>query len=402
MFQFLNKIPGWLKNLLLLALIILSVIAIDKIVTKVNGGANASSQQNSEPAEVLGLSDAIESLFVNNPFESQGAPTQEASEEVIEDESHVTGTVLQSGWVPSWAVSTSIKTISNPKVKMDYILPVWYGVNTDGTLIDRRPGSYKQIEQIAKDKSIKIMPTVALFDADVLSETLEGDSLETHINAISEAISGSQYVGVDLDYESTYVTDKDRYNEFIIKLSNRLKAEGKLLSITVLSKWGDAVTYNGLPQTREVQDWEFLNQYADEIRIMTYDYHNSASIEAGPIAPITWQRDVLKYAVTKIDRQKIWLGVHLYGYEWSSEGYTRATAGKDISSITNEAEINMFTELYAEGFARYPCGQLQCTLYYQSQAGVKARNELAREFGIAGVAYWRLGDEADLLEFQLD
>jgi len=38
------------------------------------------------------------------------------------------------------------------------------------------------------------------------------------------------------------------------------------------------------------------------------------------------------------------------------------------------------------------------TAYFQTPKGVEMRRDIAKEYGIAGVAYWRLGGELDILK----
>jgi spore germination protein YaaH len=134
---------------------------------------------------------------------------------------------------------------------------------------------------------------------------------------------------------------------------------------------------------------------------MVYDYSYPYSGVSGPIAPISWVDSVLEYATDKIPKEKIWLGVHLYSYEWISNGdFSSYTYGR-VKEIVQDPDVNStYDSSIAEGVAEYPCidDKTSCILYYQTPEGVQTRLELAKRYGIKGVAFWRLGGNDDILE----
>ena len=70
---------------------------------------------------------------------------------------------------------------------------------------------------------------------------------------------------------------------------------------------------------------------------MTYDYTSPTSPNAGPIAPIDWIEQVIAYAKQSgIPTKKIYLGIHLYSYEWNN--------GK-VSALTNTTVKNIVEKI---------------------------------------------------------
>ncbi|GAB4161199.1 MAG: glycosyl hydrolase family 18 protein [Candidatus Dojkabacteria bacterium] len=307
--------------------------------------------------------------------------------------------VKQSAWIPEWLYMAGFESLEIHKESINVIMPVWFNIDTEGNLVEKKPDDEKALRTFTSEEGIALLPSIACFDADLIKTILSDENRQKHINQIVEQVLANDYDGIDLDYESTYETDAERYEQFLAALSTELHSEGKILSVTVLSKWGDDVYYSSLQQTRKVQDWEMINEYADQIRIMTYDYTTASSNLPGPIAPYDWQIKVLDYAIEKIDPEKVWLGVNLYGVEWDSEGeavtYKNST---HMSKIPPDAEF-AYNQIIREGIATYKCKEtLTCTSYYQTQQGVEDRRKLAKAYGIAGVAYWMLGDEGNLLD----
>ncbi len=205
-----------------------------------------------------------------------------------------------------------------------------------------------------------------------------------HIQNISELIESNDYDGIDIDYESMNAQDRDSFSSFIQLLSDEVSKNNKLLTVAVHAKTSDFGTWDG-PAS---QDWSVLNSYADRINVMAYDYHWSTS-EAGDIAPISWIRDVLNYAITVIDTKKISLGVHTYGYDWvgkTSESYTYKSIQELIES-NNITNINISDEY--EKYFTYD----NHTVYFADASTLKKRLELVQEYNISGISIWRIGDE---------
>jgi spore germination protein YaaH len=192
---------------------------------------------------------------------------------------------------------------------------------------------------------------------------------------------------------------KENFLKFLKNLSEELNERDKVLSVTVFAKWDDA-DYKDHQETRGVQDYSEVAKYADEVRIMAYDYTLQSSKVPGPIAPIDWVKKILDYATEKIPKEKVWLGVHLYGYQWSSDRTIAFTYTTALSAIVNDPDIEyVYKEDIGETYSVFSCDNgYTCKAYFQSPEGVEARRTLAKEYEVAGISYWRLGGELDLLK----
>jgi spore germination protein YaaH len=317
-----------------------------------------------------------------------------------------------NGWMPNWASSSGFETVQKNSKLFTSISPVWYEVNEDGTLKNTFPTNRNQIIEYAKANNIKIYPAIAMFDHEIFTKVLQSEeNLTRHIESILKEVKS--YDGIDLDYESTKLSDKEKYFEFVARLSDGLKANNKNLIITVIAKWGDDILYPSLPETRQVQDWARLSEYVDEIRIMAYDYTFSKSYFPGPIAPLSWVRDCLTYALTKIPPEKIVLGIHLYSYEWETDSsipydfivdMSANKTGEKSAASYNYTQVKsilaehkgVVSEFDNESIFRYEDGGKKKTLVYQTPTQLQKRIEIAKEFNIKGVVFWRLGGEGDI------
>jgi spore germination protein YaaH len=366
---------------------------------------------------------------------STGAPKEDLSKpgEFSTDQQDNSQAVLTtSAWIPNWASDSGMISFQEHAEKIDIISPVWYEISENGDLIDKRPNNYEEIISTIRSTDTRLVPAIAMFDHELFTKILQSpESLENHTKSIVKEVLDKNYDGIDLDYESTKLSDKEKYFKFVEQLSRDLHQKDKMLIVTVLAKWGDDVIYPSLKETRQVQDWEKLSKYADQIRIMAYDFTFSRSPQPGPIAPLFWIEKVLDYAITKIPKEKIILGIHLYSYEWwceldesdekknpdcmldfiespiildsfTEEKTARSYTYSTVKSLVSEFDGRLI-EYQGEQIFRYKKINPQTkimeerVLVYIDSGGVKKRLELAKSYGIQGVAYWRLGGELDLI-----
>jgi spore germination protein YaaH len=122
------------------------------------------------------------------------------------------------------------------------------------------------------------------------------------------------------------------------------------LTVNVYAKTSEPGTWDG----PKAQDWTAIGNVADQVRIMTYEYHWSTS-DAGPIAPVDWVDQVLSFARSVIPAHKIMEGVPLYGYDWT--------------------------------------GRSGAPIVFEAAMALSAQRALAGSHPIGGVTLWRLGGE---------
>lgn len=320
-----------------------------------------------------------------------------------------------SGWIPSWGSSSGLDSLKRNSSFLNSISPVWYELNQDGSLKTRYPAQRQEIMDTIKQADIKLIPAIAMFDHELFTKVLQSqDNLDRHVTSIIETVIENDYDGIDLDYESTKLSDKEKYFELLQKLSNKLHENNKELIVTVIAKWGDDIIYPSLKETRQVQDWSQIALYADQIRIMAYDYTFARSKFPGPIGPLNWIDEVLKYGVSKVNADKLILGIHLYSYEWkgnadqplsfianymgNTNGSTDASSYvySQVKNVINDNEGNT-SSFEGEEVFEYEKDGIYRSLVYITPQGVLDRIDLAIKYKLGGVVFWRLGGEDELL-----
>jgi spore germination protein YaaH len=325
--------------------------------------------------------------------------TYEPVEEIVQEE--IEGHVIrESAWMPPWYFNESFDSLKSYVDVLDTVNPVFYGVNANGTLLNRKPkeDTVSSFLQYCIENEIRVIPTVGSYSYDITDSLFVSESTyKEHIKNILIEIDKYDFDGIDIDYENIRKEKKDNYISFLRELGNELSQREKILSVAVFPQWGDDVSYKSHTDTIFAQDYALIGEIADEVRIMTYDYTLPSSSTPGPIGPIDWMEDVIEYSITKISKEKIWLGIHLYGYMWKGSEATAFTPATYKSIVENPNVNTQFKEDVAEGYAEYSCDGTTCYLYYQSKEGVNIRRQLALEYELAGVSYWSLGRDDGLL-----
>ncbi len=376
--------------LFIVALIISIILFIDSMINR-NEQTGDRNDDTTQSTEIINDDEDINNYRTDKDQNDNSDPEITGKEEIT-----LLSELEYHAWIPTWDFTDAINNINKGNYPLTSVSPVWFAVQEDGSLIDRRTNASKQIDNL--DDSINIIPTISLFDPDLLQGILNDQTkFEEHINSIINIVNENDFSGIDIDYEVIYIEDKARYMSLLKELSQRLHNSNKLLSVTVISQWG-ADNYSSFPETRKVQDYVEISNYADMIRIMCYDYTSASSTISGPIGPIDWIDDVLSYATSLIDSKKIVLGIHLYGYRWNQNGKVTATTYDQITEIQKAPDYKyVFNYTYDEGVANYSIEDQSYTHFFQTEDGVLSRVQLAAEYDLKGVVFWRLGRESTIL-----
>ena len=156
-------------------------------------------------------------------------------------------------------------------------------------------------------------------------------------------------------------------------------------------------------------DYETLGKYVDYIMIMAYDEHYEGG-DAGPVASIDFVEDSLKYAISKVPKEKIILGIPFYGRYWK---YGESHGGKAVSLkqmrdllkkyenniiYDNERESPMAKVIIKDTDEKIKLNGASLTagtyeFWYENVESIKAKTELVEKYNIKGIGSWKLGFE---------
>ena len=218
------------------------------------------------------------------------------------------------------------------------------------------------------------------------------DIQQTLVDNLLKTMQEKGYEGINVDFEYILPEDKQRYVQFIRYLRERMAPNGYYVSVAVPPKIADdqpGLLYEGI-------DYQGIGEAADSVFLMTYEWGYTYGPPM-PVAPIPSVRRVLDYAVTRIAREKIYMGLPNYGYDWPlpfERGVTKAeTIGylNAISTALSYAQPVHFEEKEKAPYILYEtvAGQKH-EIWFEDVRSMFSKLELIREYGFAGGGYWNL------------
>lgn len=282
------------------------------------------------------------------------------------------------------------------KGAVDEVNVDWYQSLRNGTLAS----SGEDIGYIiqAKNRGLRILATVSNYNG----RTGEFDSRlahyilatperrKRHAANICKLCMDYCYDGIDLDWESVFRVDRNRFTRFVRILAAKLHEKGKLLSIAVHAKTSEPGDWFGA----KAEDYTKLGAVVDEFKIMTYDYSGSWS-DPGPVAPPAWADAVLTFAESVVPPAKIMMGIPFYGYDWSGTD-AKYLLWSDIQALIATYAPAIGRDASGEAAFQYTDGSGNPhTVFFQDRQAIKSKLEMLRTLhpAIRGIAIWCMGGE---------
>ena len=339
---------------------------------------------------------------------------------------------ILSGWLDGSPTIylRSVDSAFNYEVIKD-VSPFWYGLTSESEIRDKYTlGLYtKPITgaiQDLRNRGLTILPTIT-DDMPVrgLAGVLANESRRAVlVKSIRDLVAKYNYDGIDLDFEKFYAKGETRANwvtlkptwvSFIKELSAVLHADGKLLSVTTPPDFDPATKRAG----NWVYAWAEMGPYIDRLRIMAYDFSTTTP---GPIGPLAWTEDAVKYAVSQMPASKVYVGIPAYGRDWITKvdgvcpaafAKTIVVGGRAAFTMKDGVELSKiyggapkYNEVIAENSYVYkktytdPTNSaISCTAtrttWYPDERSFAVRAALVGKYRLGGVAIWTFGKESD-------
>ena len=191
--------------------------------------------------------------------------------------------------------------------KIGLLVPGWYGVDSQG-LVNGGPNQY--VLNLAKAHRLPVEPIISMSAGrGGFHDLMHDETAKQHmIESMLQQAQQYGYRGFQFDFESISWTDRDAFTLLVKQTAEALHKHGLKLSIAVVPN----------------------AQWADLICLMTYDQHTRWTAP-GPVDGMPWVMEQLDYALKLVPREKLSLGIALYGYHW----YTGNPVKEDGSESSN-------------------------------------------------------------------
>jgi spore germination protein YaaH len=203
------------------------------------------------------------------------------------------------------------------------------------------------------------------------------------------------YQGFNIDFEGLNYWDEQGLTDFVQSLSQQLMPLNKTVTIAVIPRTASD-PYN------KAYNYRALAPYVSRIVLMTYDAH-SIGTPAGAVAPISWVKAAIQYAVARVNPSKVVLGIAAYGYNWSSSGNTVEVHDGQAVQIAGKFGVPILWNAQEdEAHFSYTANGHTHQVYFENGYSDAFKLQLVNQYHLGGVAIWRLGDEDQHLWTALD
>ncbi|MBQ8856601.1 MAG: glycosyl hydrolase family 18 [Lachnospiraceae bacterium] len=221
----------------------------------------------------------------------------------------------------------------------------------------------------------------------VLNKTSSRQNLVTQL--IAQAI---QYDldGINVDIEALPGEAGDGFIEFVRELSIMCRRNNIILSVDNYVPMAYNQNYNRKEQ----------GIVADYVIIMGYDEHFAGSEEAGSVASIGYVRNGIEKTLEEVPAEKVINAVPFYTRLWQTNNSGElSSSALGMSSAAKTVANNNATPEWLEEAGQYYAEFENSDGFYQiwmeEERSIEEKAKLIKEYGLAGIASWRLGYEKD-------
>ena len=328
--------------------------------------------------------------------------------------------VINMAWhnvTNSDANSSVLEMIASTK-GLNTISPTWFHVaDTSGNLESIASSEYVNY---AHQSNIEVWAAIRDFDGGISSQEesyalLSSTSSRTNlINQLMAAVFQTGIDGINVDFEMISEECGEHYIQFIRELSVQCRKNNIVLSVD-----------NYVPQNYN-QQYHRGEQgaVADYVVIMGYDEHYGGSPEAGSVASYDFVKAGIENTLEEVPAEKVINAVPFFTRVWEETPKTEeeiaAAQGTDAAEYTMNvtstahgmadaravveqagAQIT-WDETTQQNYATWEANGVTYEVWLEDAQSLEPRLKLMKDYGLAGTAAWRLGQEtSDIWELIL-
>nr|WP_083582600.1 glycosyl hydrolase family 18 protein [Lachnoclostridium phocaeense] len=328
--------------------------------------------------------------------------------------------VINMAWhnvTNSDANSSVLEMIANTK-GLNTISPTWFHVaDTSGNLESIASSEYVNY---AHQSNIEVWAAIRDFDGGISSQEesyalLSSTSSRTNlINQLMAAVFQTGIDGINVDFEMISEECGEHYIQFIRELSVQCRKNNIVLSVD-----------NYVPQNYN-QQYHRGEQgaVADYVVIMGYDEHYGGSPEAGSVASYDFVKAGIENTLEEVPAEKVINAVPFFTRVWEETPKTEeeiaAAQGTDAAEYTMNVTSTAYgmadaravveqagaqitwDETTQQNYATWEANGVTYEVWLEDAQSLEPRLKLMKDYGLAGTAAWRLGQEtSDIWELIL-
>lgn len=298
---------------------------------------------------------------------------------------------INLGWhvVASAEGNDTFNSVTANAGNLNVISPTWFKLcDNEGGYTSFASADYVQkahdrgLEVWALIENIEYKDSISMYE--ILSSTTTRQKL---IDSLMNDLITYGIDGINVDFEQLSMDCGEHFVEFIRELSVACRKNGKVLSVD-----------NYVPRDfNDYYDRKEQGIVADYVIVMGYDEHYAGSKEAGSVASIDYVEDGIAQTVKEVPSEKVINAIPFYTRIWETTGDGISSQAVDMVTaeqfISNHGITAEWDETTCQNYGEYTSGDSRYQVWLEDADSIKVKLNVMENYGIGGVAEWRLGFE---------
>ena len=298
---------------------------------------------------------------------------------------------INLGWhvVASAGGNDTFNSVTANAENLNVISPTWFKLcDNEGGYTSFASADYVQkahdrgLEVWALIENIEYKDSISMYE--ILSSTTTRQKL---IDSLMNDLITYGIDGINVDFEQLSMDCGEHFVEFIRELSAACRKNGKVLSVD-----------NYVPRDfNDYYDRKEQGIVADYVIVMGYDEHYAGSKEAGSVASIDYVEDGIAQTVKEVPAEKVINAIPFYTRIWETTGDGISSQAVDMVTaeqfISNHGITAEWDETTCQNYGEYTSGDSRYQVWLEDADSIKVKLNVMENYGIGGVAEWRLGFE---------
>jgi chitinase chi18A len=298
---------------------------------------------------------------------------------------------INLGWhvVASAGGNDTFNSVTANAGNLNVISPTWFKLcDNEGGYTSFASADYVQkahdrgLEVWALIENIEYKDSISMYE--ILSSTTTRQKL---IDSLMNDLITYGIDGINVDFEQLSMDCGEHFVEFIRELSVACRKNGKVLSVD-----------NYVPRDfNDYYDRKEQGIVADYVIVMGYDEHYAGSKEAGSVASIDYVEDGIAQTVKEVPAEKVINAIPFYTRIWETTGDGISSQAVDMVTaeqfISNHGITAEWDENTCQNYGEYTSGDSRYQVWLEDADSIKVKLNVMENYGIGGVAEWRLGFE---------
>ena len=305
-----------------------------------------------------------------------------------------------------------------------YVMTYLYGNDDYITMIEERGNNFNEVSpsyfDITKEGNLKVNYINQNFVKEMQSQNIKVvpffsnhwdresgrkalENYEKTASTLAKAVKDNGLDGVNIDVENLTELDRENYINLVKVLRAKMPSDKLLVVSVAANPYGIDYGWQGS------YDYKEMAKYADYLMIMAYDEHYEGG-ENGPVASIDFVEKSIKYALTRVEKEKIVLGIPLYGRYWN-ESTNAGGYGVSLTKIENilkkyvseivydkasesvKATVTIKSTDEALNLNGKSLNTGKYIFWYENKESIDAKLDMIEKYNIKGVGMWKVGLE---------